>query len=790
MHAPQSSDEPPQTQPRPAPFRLLRSGRVLWGLAASLCLAVFLFATWPLVRGRIAPIYDADGFFVPYYTLVADFARQGRLLLWNPWTSGGAPDYIEPQIGASSPLVVLSALLTGGGLRAYRIHWLGLWFFGALGVLRLGRRWHVPPDGAIAVAVGFAFCGVFTGNAEHLSWVHSFALLPWIVERLDVAVAEGRWDAALIAGAFWGLSMLGGYPAIVFIAALFILAWLVGRARLWSRTDVDLEPVAPSLAGRKGWRLLALLTAAGFVAAIVMLPPLVGMLVDGRGFTMRSAPLERAFAITSNALHPLALTTFASPYLASLPPALLWPYTDISSCSVYIGTVPLFLASFALAARPRSRVRWWTFAVSLLCLGVALGVALPLRGWLYDLVPPTRFFRHPSVFRIFAMLGFIMLALQGARDLLYSEADAALWVQRVRPLGVALVLAPAAVWAFGFVSARAKLATEAQAQRDVLVLWGGVLVIGIVAGFVRGRARRGALGALLVGLAAFDAHESFSLAVTVGQPQTVPGWRELTRNRQRGLDVLATGDGSRLPFVSELNGFGPGPTNKHLFLKRPAFRAYGSLLNPIFDQFARDPLLFAPVIAAERIYFASAPPVIQPSQQAFAEYVALAHGRGRLPFVIHDPAAMLQVGMPDASRMSNQPTSWQSSLKDAPTAEIAHAIWRRYDPNTITLDVSAPKDGWLMVTDRWARGWRATVDGRDAPVYGADFLFRAVHLTAGAHTIEMVYRPFGHPWLVFGSWGTLVLVAVASLVGWRARSRSLAISGAFRTTNVGRPLSS
>jgi hypothetical protein len=57
---------------------------------------------------------DADTFYAPYYTLVSDYARAGRVLLWNPWSNAGSPDFAEPQVGAFSPIMVGFGALTGG----------------------------------------------------------------------------------------------------------------------------------------------------------------------------------------------------------------------------------------------------------------------------------------------------------------------------------------------------------------------------------------------------------------------------------------------------------------------------------------------------------------------------------------------------------------------------------------------------------------------------------------------------------------------------------------------------
>jgi hypothetical protein len=49
--------------------------------------------------------------------------------------------------------------------------------------------------------------------------------------------------------------------------------------------------------------------------------------------------------------------------------------------------------------------------------------------------------------------------------------------------------------------------------------------------------------------------------------------------------------------------------------------------------------------------------------------------------------------------------------------------------------------GFLVLTDLYHRGWRARVDGQPTPVYLANFLFRAVYLPPGPHTVDFVFEP-------------------------------------------------
>jgi hypothetical protein len=81
--------------------------------------------------------------------------------------------------------------------------------------------------------------------------------------------------------------------------------------------------------------------------------------------------------------------------------------------------------------------------------------------------------------------------------------------------------------------------------------------------------------------------------------------------------------------------------------------------------------------------------------------------------------------------------------------------------------VVAPDGGFLRVSGRWDRGWRATVDGRPVPVLRADAVFRGVVVPPGAHTVSFRYRnPVEHA----GRWvASAGLAALAALVALAAR---------------------
>jgi hypothetical protein len=93
-----------------------------------------------------------------------------------------------------------------------------------------------------------------------------------------------------------------------------------------------------------------------------------------------------------------------------------------------------------------------------------------------------------------------------------------------------------------------------------------------------------------------------------------------------------------------------------------------------------------------------------------------------------------------------------------------------YSENAITLDVSAPKAGYLVLSEVWYPGWAATVDGQETPIQRADWNLRALAIGAGRHTVEVSFAP-----ATFrrGSWisGITLAACFGALVVLRLRRR-------------------
>jgi hypothetical protein len=66
---------------------------------------------------------------------------------------------------------------------------------------------------------------------------------------------------------------------------------------------------------------------------------------------------------------------------------------------------------------------------------------------------------------------------------------------------------------------------------------------------------------------------------------------------------------------------------------------------------------------------------------------------------------------------------------------------RRYDYNSLDLDVDAPARGVLYWADGYDPHWRAWVDGAEVPVHRANLAFKAIFVPPGRHAVRFEYRP-------------------------------------------------
>ena len=237
-----------------------------------------------------------------------------------------------------------------------------------------------------------------------------------------------------------------------------------------------------------------------------------------------------------------------------------------------------------------------------------------------------------------------------------------------------------------------------------------------------------------------------------------PEWASVEAQHRSGFDLLRLDGADRLP---EPRGV---PDNRSFHARKAVLRSYSGLRSPLHDQWNGNPILVATATTANRFWFSPEPVWLLPCERAFFAFVKRTNQLGAAPLVLHDRSSMTETASCADGDLQ--------LLEQAPAAARIAVTVERYLPESMTLRLEAPRDGWLLVTDRWSSGWNARVNGKATPVQGADFLYRGISVQAGTNRVELTYEPPGYPWAPVAIW--LFISIVLGLSWWPVLPKKLA----------------
>jgi hypothetical protein len=109
------------------------------------------------------------------------------------------------------------------------------------------------------------------------------------------------------------------------------------------------------------------------------------------------------------------------------------------------------------------------------------------------------------------------------------------------------------------------------------------------------------------------------------------------------------------------------------------------------------------------------------------------------------------------------------------TGAVESVTFDSYSDDAMSMQVEAGSDGLLVLSEVYARGWNAWVDGKEVDIYQTDHALRGVPVPAGSHSVELRYTA---PGLTAGLWITsiagagMLAIWVLFAVSWWRRGRS------------------
>lgn len=728
-------------------------------------LLVALVATAPVLlewaAGYVRGGSDLGRLFQPLWAWW--FERPRLLDGWNPWVFGGFGSGSDPQLAALHPFGLLYAALSSTTASAVE---------GALapavagtGMLLYSRRIGCGRTARLLGALSFALGGFLTGHAPHPVIQRSAMMVPWGLLALEVL--DGRALAVALAGVV-GLILLSGHPQVSVLAiALLVLdaAWL---GRPWER--------------HRWWWILIGLALGASIGAPLWLPgaELVATTTRALGGPIYPDPTFTAAELPS-LLVPLVGGGGIGPLASPVTNAFA---CGVIECAAYPGWLPWVLAIAGAAAVVRSRHGRFWLAIAIVAL-VAAGGVLPL---------PTGV-RGAARFLLWWNVAFAVVAAIAAEHALRAPA---------RPLLVSGVLAIVTL----VIAAPASAGAIAGAATAVAAASAALIAV-----------RRGARPERWVTLAV--AVDLLLFAGTVAPGASRP--EELARLREPIAELRVRLDGAPCGVAPDARALllGDVPSNNWV---QPLHVATVQGYNPLV------PASVAALLGQTRFGLEAVGAV---DDATLADGANRALDLLRVGVVLHDRRVPSALGDAIASAARAGDPRWESRpacapegfeaflnrrvapvawlVEDADVATPRDAIARvrgasgGLDPartvlletdaarpasaparagsgggtvdvaeradDALTVRTDAPRDAFLVTSERAAPGWTATVDGADAPLLLANGAFRAVRVPAGAHEVRFAYRPWRtRAGLALAAAGCLaaLLLARASVAARRA----------------------
>jgi hypothetical protein len=707
-------------------------------------------STPPGVRpgGANGELADSVAAFQPF----AQYAR-ARLPdapLWNPYVMAGRPFLADAQSAVLSPFSLPAYLLpfwwSLGITAALKL------FCAAFGTYLLGRALGMRVAGALLAGLAYGF-GLYM--IAWLVWplTSVWALLPWLLLACDRVVRRPDAVGVALLALVVALQFLGGHPEssfhVLVVAVLFAL--------------LRLSRVRPR--GRPAIAVVIGLAAGGALAAI-MLVPFVELLHHS------SDVAERAHREAVHLPKKYVLALALPEYWGRPTTNPIEPFINIRA--FYVGALPLLLALLALLRPSRERVA--------IALGgaVALAVVLGVQP-IFAIVTALPGFAQAANTRlaIVTTLALALLAGYGLDDLLEKRLAGR---RVVAPLAAAFVALPLIVVAlrapvhgrflgdalrvaWGFASPPATLDRLSIIPMAAALVW--VVLAGAAAVLVvlvaRGRISAPTAAVLAIGLTALDLFR-----FGMGENPAIP----LDHARQPVTPAIARlrqAAPARFAGVVPNAGIVPLPADVGMRYGLYDARGYDYPIEKRYDRLWRTAI-------APRLPFI--PPTTLATTNARAMRALSLLGVTQLIQQPSDkplqrPGVRLVYDGRDARLYRNDgalPRAWvvggqrvvgsDSAALDAILADDfdprAQAVVQkpiaglsgggsarieRYEPERVDLSARAGGRALVVLSDVWYPGWKAKVDGHDAPIERVDYLLRGVAVGPGTHRIEMTYRP-------------------------------------------------
>jgi len=353
---------------------------------------ITIVAFWQITLFVHPVKYDMIDCYFPWRFYIGECLQHGKFPFWNPYQDLGYPIHADPSSGVWYPFVWIIGYFFG-----YNVYTIGMEmcihvFIAAIGFYKLAKTLNLTNHVAVIAAVCYMLCGVFVGNAQHLTYTISACWIPFIINYYIKLSEQKTFLNAIKTAIPLFLIITGGYPAFTFIFFyLMLLLFFYFGIKIFKENRKELLPF---FYRNFLFIFFTVLLSSGILISVLQVMP---YLSRTNSFTLANA-LFCPFS-------PQSMVSFLLPF-ATLKNVEFFN-TDFSMSNAYFGILMfVFFVGGIFIRKPT--IYNVLFGFALFSLLASFGKYLPVREFLFEHLPLMNLYRFPSVFRLFTIIGFIL----------------------------------------------------------------------------------------------------------------------------------------------------------------------------------------------------------------------------------------------------------------------------------------------------------------------------------------------------------------------------------------------
>ncbi len=682
--------------------------------------------------------------FYPFRNFAAVSLANAELPLWNPFTFSGMPFQADIQSAVFYiPNLIQMFFVSGEKLHFFWVEFFIILHYILAGVSMYFLMTHFKLEKLPALFSGLVYMlsGFMITHGIHQIIINHVAWLPLVLLLFTKAIEQKSLFYTILGGLTLGHSVLAGFPQLslyIFLLLLFyfVFLFIVKLKETNFNQAFAITPIAV------GFVLIAVL-----LTAIQILP------------TLELAPLSNRAEISyeksqEGTFHPQQIITLLIPKFFGEQSAQVsnywgpWQYWQYWETNFYIGIAGLLFALFAFSIIHKNKLVLFFSITFLFAILYALGDFFILHKFFFHNIPGFHLFRNPGRMSLWFTFSAAILSGFGLNEIIKSSnlPDNRASKKLLAKISLITILIGAFVWGFvqlGLFQEHQnmrylqEIRTIAQSQSNIMLAFIAVIAI-VIFIFSRSKISSFIFIALIYLIQFIDVH-NFGFNFNNGKVSPTKyynrtgkltnflkteGKKEYFRiNSRQGGNMLLDRNQGMVDKLFLMEGYTPLALQR-AFTIGSSWDKICDLHNAKYriqiDEERQSTDLTQSTTYLPRAWFVYNYKVINEDEK-IKEFMSQSD---------FDPSQVVvlekEIKLPAA-----QTVSWNSWSAKITT----------YKLNSISLDVTTPSDGILVLSEIFYPGWKAYIDGAEQNILRANWNLRALEVSQGDHKIEIRFEP-------------------------------------------------